>query len=130
MVRLALRSARGMLAAARLAPALLVLGGCGSSAPPAKPLTEAQSAALTPADPHLAELYGASCKACHTVRASTAPLTGDHTMWDARWSKGPDALLASAIQGKGAMPPGGQCLACTPDDLKTLIRFMAGREME
>lgn len=130
MVRLGQHPAQGMFATALLAPALLALAGCGHSAPPAKPLTEVQSAALTPADPHLAELYGASCKACHTVRASTAPLTGDHTLWDARWSKGPDALLASAIQGKGAMPAGGQCLACTPDDLKALIRFMAGREKE
>jgi len=28
------------------------------------------------------------------------------------------------------MPAGGQCFSCTPDDMKALIRFMAGREGE
>ena len=59
-----------------------------------------------------------------------APLTGDRTLWDARWAQGEDVLLAAAIQGKKGMPAGGQCFSCTPDDMKALIRFMAGREDE
>lgn len=108
--------------------AIFALAGCGKQEAPPKPLTPAQSAALAPADPHLAKLYAGSCKACHTVRDSLAPLAGDRTMWDPRWAKGEDVLLASAIQGKGGMPAGGQCFECTPADLKALIRFMAGRE--
>jgi cytochrome c5 len=37
-------------------------------------------------------------------------------------------LLDHTIQGFNAMPAGGQCASCTPDDFKALIRFMAGRE--
>ena len=105
---------------------VLALAACGEAPP--KPLTAEQSATLSPADPRLAQLYAGSCKACHTVADSLAPLTGDRTLWDPRWALGEEALLAAAIQGKGGMPAGGQCFECTPDDLKTLIKFMAGRE--
>lgn len=107
---------------------VLALTACGEPAP--KPLTAEQSAALTPGDPRLAKLYSGSCKACHTVKDSLAPLTGDRTLWNPRWKQGEDALLAAAIQGKKGMPAGGQCFTCTPDDLGALIRFMAGREDE
>ena len=107
---------------------MVMLAACGQAEPPLKPLTEQQSAALAPKDPRLAQLYAGSCKACHTVRDSLAPLSGDRTLWDPRWAQGEEALLASAIQGKGGMPAGGQCFECSPDDLKALIRFMAGRE--
>lgn len=108
--------------------AALVLAACSGASP--EPLTEAQSAALRPTDTRLAQLYEGSCKACHTVQASLAPLAGDRTVWDARWAQGEPALLAATIQGKGGMPAGGQCFECTPDDLKALIRFMAGRGNE
>jgi cytochrome c5 len=106
---------------------LLLLGAC-QGAETAVPLTPEQSAAIKPADARIASLYENSCKACHTVSGAQAPLTGDRTQWDARWARGEQALLASAIQGKGGMPAGGQCFACSPDDLMALTRFMAGRE--
>lgn len=105
----------------------LLLAACSGAKPPPGPLTPEQSAALAPRDPRLAQLYAGSCKTCHTVKDSQAPLAGDRTQWDPRWAKGEDALLASALQGKGRMPAGGQCFECTPDDLKALIAFMAGR---
>lgn len=108
--------------------ALPWLAACGEPVAPTQPLTPEQSAKLSPADPHLAELYAGSCKACHTVKDSLAPLTGDRSAWDARWAQGEAALLSAAIQGKNGMPAGGQCFTCTPEDLKKLIRFMAGRE--
>lgn len=106
--------------------AAALLAGCQKEAPP-KPLTPAESALLKPADRKLAALYEQSCKSCHTVTDTGAPLTGDRTKWDARWAKGEDALLNSAVQGINGMPAGGQCFACTPDDYRGLIRFMAGR---
>ncbi|WP_309621417.1 c-type cytochrome [Novosphingobium sp.] len=108
--------------------AALLLAACSSGEAPAAPLTAEQSAALVPKDPRLAQLYAGSCKGCHTVKAAQAPLTGDRTLWNPRWAQGEAALLAAAIQGKKGMPAGGQCFECTPDDLKALIRFMAGRE--
>ncbi len=113
-----------------LAVPLLALAACGPGAPIPRPLTADESAQLAPKDPRLALLYAGSCKACHTVSDSLAPLTGDRSVWDARWALGEDALLAAAIQGKMGMPAGGQCFECTPADLQALIRFMAGREDE
>ena len=110
-----------------LAISVLALSACSKA--PHQPQTAEQSAALAPADARLAQLYDGSCKSCHTVADSLAPLTGDRTLWDPRWALGEDALLAASIQGKGGMPAGGQCFSCTPDDLKALIRFMAGREV-
>lgn len=107
---------------------LVVLAACSRSAPPPAAFTPAQSAKLTPRDDRLARLYAASCKACHTVKDSQAPLTGDRAAWNARWTAGEDTLLTRVIQGKQGMPAGGQCFECTPDDLLGIIRFMAGRE--
>jgi cytochrome c5 len=96
--------------------------------PAAQPLTPEQSAMLAPKDPRLAGLYANSCKACHTVGDSKAPLTGDRTQWDPRWARGEEALLTNAQVGFGGMPAGGQCFECSAEDLKALIKFMAGRE--
>ena len=113
---------------ALLLTAMLGLAACSPVEAPPTPLTAQQSAALSPQDARLAKLYAGSCKGCHTVKDSQAPLTGDRTLWDPRWAQGEAALLTAAIQGKKGMPAGGQCFECSPDDLKALIRFMAGRE--
>ena len=60
-----------------LAILILPLAACGSGEAPRKPLTAEQSAMLSPSDPKLAELYVGSCKACHTVKDSLAPVTFD-----------------------------------------------------
>jgi cytochrome c5 len=110
---------------AALAVAVFALASCG---PGTQPLTPEQSAQLKPADARLAGLYEGSCKACHTVADSQAPLTGDRTKWDLRWAQGEDVLVAHVIQGKGQMPAGGQCFTCTPADYRALVRFMTGRD--
>lgn len=112
---------------ALLLAALLPLASCGTE-PAAQPLTPEQSAALSPDDARLAGLYRQSCKSCHTVRDTGAPLTGDRTLWDPRWAKGESALVQSAVSGLGGMPAGGQCFSCSPQDYADLIRFMAGRQ--
>ncbi len=110
---------------------LIALPACGGSngTPAARPspISEAQSAAMKPASAHLAQLYETSCKACHTVRDTGAPLTGDREAWDVRWAKGEKVLTRNAVAGLNGMPPGGQCFACKPADYDALIRFMAGR---
>jgi cytochrome c5 len=108
--------------------ALIAIPLLSACQPAAQPLTPEQSAKLAPKDARLAQLYDGSCKACHTVGDSKAPLTGDRTQWDPRWSKGEDALLTNAQVGFGGMPAGGQCFECSAEDLKALIKFMAGRE--
>lgn len=112
---------------ALLLSAGLLLAACQQE-PLAKPLTPEQSALLKPADARIAGIYEQSCKSCHTVRDTGAPLAGDRTQWDIRWAKGESALLKSTIGGLNGMPAGGQCFACSSDDYKALIRFMAGRD--
>lgn len=101
----------------------LLLCGCGKNAP-----TPEEMARLEPGDAALAPLYDHSCKACHAVTGSGAPLVHDHSAWDARWQKGLPILRDHAITGFQAMPAGGQCSACTRDDYEKLIRFMADEE--
>lgn len=104
----------------------LVLSACGPKTAP--PPTPAEALALRPADARLAGLYETSCHACHAVAGTGAPLVHDRAAWDGRYKRGEAVLLDHAIQGFNAMPAGGQCAACAPDDFKALIRFMAGRE--
>jgi cytochrome c5 len=49
------------------------------------------------------EVYNAQCGACHTAGAAGAPKFKDAGAWGARITKGYDALLTSALKGKGAM---------------------------
>jgi cytochrome c5 len=117
-----------------LAAALAILAlGAGCSPGPAAnapPSAEAiaRAASLAPADPHLAGLYAHACHACHGTPGTGAPLAGDRAAWDPRWAKGLPALTTSVVGGFKGMPAGGQCFACTSDDYRALIRFMAGRE--
>jgi cytochrome c5 len=113
----------------KIAGALLFVGAAACS-PAQRHLSASEMAALKPADPHVAQLYEHSCKACHAQPAAGAPLVHDHDAWEPRWAKGEDALLNHAVLGFQAMPAGGQCAACTRKDYKAIIRFMADREQE
>ncbi|GMV46155.1 MAG: hypothetical protein AMXMBFR66_15530 [Pseudomonadota bacterium] len=53
------------------------------------------------------ELYTAVCSACHGSGAAGAPKFGDQAAWAPRIKTGFDALLHSALNGKGAMPKQG-----------------------
>ena len=48
-------------------------------------------------------VYKAQCAACHDAGLAGAPKIGDTAAWAARISTGYDALLNSALKGKGAM---------------------------
>ena len=49
------------------------------------------------------EVYKAQCTACHAAGLANAPKTADASAWAARIKTGYDALLTSALKGKGAM---------------------------
>jgi cytochrome c5 len=53
------------------------------------------------------EVYKAACTACHAAGVAGAPKSGDTAAWAARIKTGYDALLTSALKGKGAMPAQG-----------------------
>jgi cytochrome c5 len=88
----------------------------------------AHAATAAPSDERLAMLYKQSCKACHSIENSGAPLVGDHSQWDTRWNKGVPVLLQNVVAGFNGMPASGQCFACTAADFEALIAFLAGRD--
>nr|MDP2190765.1 c-type cytochrome [Rhodoferax sp.] len=49
------------------------------------------------------EVFKAQCTACHSTGAAGAPKLGDIAAWAPRIKTGYEALLASAVKGKGAM---------------------------
>ena len=53
------------------------------------------------------QVYTAQCAACHAAGLAGAPKFGDEGAWSARIKTGFDALLHSALKGKGAMAPQG-----------------------
>lgn len=50
-----------------------------------------------------AQVYAAQCGVCHTAGVAGAPKTGDNAAWAPRIKTGYEALLTSALKGKGAM---------------------------
>ncbi|WP_294771817.1 c-type cytochrome [uncultured Rhodoferax sp.] len=49
------------------------------------------------------QVFKAQCSACHATGAAGAPKFGDASAWGPRIKSGFDALLNSALKGKGAM---------------------------
>ena len=71
-----------------------------------------------------ADVYQASCFACHGTGAMGAPKKGDAAAWAPRTAKGMDVLLEHAIKGFNAMPPKGTCMACSDEEIQAAIDFM------
>jgi cytochrome c5 len=107
---------------------VMALSGCSKPASIGSPETEAASRQLVPQDPAIAAIYNRSCRSCHTVAATSAPLTGDTAAWAPRMDKGMGVLVDSVINGFGGMPPFGMCMDCDAQQFEALILFMAAPE--
>ncbi|MFT4518128.1 MAG: cytochrome c5 [Halioglobus sp.] len=107
---------------------LLVLAACAKPPSAAAVLAERGSRELRPADSELASIYDRSCRSCHTVAATGAPLTGDKASWAPRLGQGLDVMVDSVINGSGGMPPFGLCMDCDVEQFEGLIKFMAGEQ--
>jgi cytochrome c5 len=65
-------------------------------------------------------IYDKSCSACHN---NMPPKLGDKAKWGPVMKQDNDALLASVLKGKGAMPPkAGTTLS--NDDIKAAIEYI------
>jgi cytochrome c5 len=53
------------------------------------------------------QVFQSVCTACHTAGVAGAPKFGDEAAWGPRVKTGYEALLGSALKGKGAMPAQG-----------------------
>lgn len=68
-------------------------------------------------------LYKQACAVCHVAGVAGAPKFGDKTAWAPRVGAGLDALTATVIKGKGAMPPKGGS-AAPEADIKAAVQYM------
>jgi cytochrome c5 len=69
------------------------------------------------------QLYQGACLACHSTGAANAPKIGDPGAWSSRLAKGVDGLIASAINGIGAMPPRGGS-QYSDEQIKAVVEYI------
>jgi len=121
---------------------LSILAACGqssdtspvTSAPTEKPVAaEAASTApaaspipsSAPADSNAGrQVYRQTCAFCHDKGIAGAPRVGDRVVWGPRLAQGMDALYASAIRGKGAMPARGGNPALADADIEAAVDYI------
>lgn len=118
--------------AKRIKPAgAVVVDPAQAAAPAAAQVVVAAPAAAVSAAPAGGaakgkSIYDASCAACHGAGIAGAPKTGDKAAWAPRLKTGKEALYASVIKGKGAMPPKGGNAALADADVKAAVDYLAG----
>ena len=105
-------AASGQPAAATPPPVVVA-----TAAQPAKADAGAAAPAVAPA------LYNQVCQACHALGVAGAPKVGDKAAWAPRLGQGVDGLTASAIKGKGAMPPRGGSNA-SDAEIKAVVSYL------
>ncbi len=92
------------------------------------PVTEAVEPEV--ADPGVAEasdgqsIYEQACALCHTAGVGNAPIPGDASAWAERISAGREALIASALGGKGLMPPKGGQVQLSDEDVAAAVDYI------
>lgn len=114
-------AAEAQAVAAAAAPASVVAPMPAVVAPA---VTQAAAPVLAKAAPPA--LYTQACAVCHDSGLANAPKLGDKAGWAARLASGVDGLSASAIKGKGAMPPRGGA-AASDADIKAVVAYMVSR---
>ena len=73
------------------------------------------------------QIYQTVCKTCHEAGLAGAPKFGDKAAWAPRIKSGVDALFASAIKGKNAMPPKGGDANLAEVEVQRAVVYMANR---
>ena len=118
--------AAGASAAGAAVPAAAV--ATPAAALPAAPVVAAVAAAPVAAVKVAANagetLYKQACSACHVAGVAGSPKFGDKVAWAPRIKTGIDAMTASVIKGKGAMPPKGGS-AASDADIRAAVEYMA-----
>lgn len=98
-----------------------------AKAPAQKPQAVASAGAAKPAAADGKKIYDTTCTACHTAGVAGAPKLGDKAAWAPRIKQGMDALVQSAVKGKGAMPPKGGNASLSDADIRAAIEFMVSQ---
>ncbi len=115
--------------AARIGPvAKLQLEGAAAVAPAAAAAPKVAAVAAAPAKAKDGKsVYDTVCMACHMTGAANAPKLGDKAAWAPRIKTGNDALVASVLKGKGAMPPKGGGTALSDAEIKAAVEYMVAQ---
>ena len=92
------------------------------AAPPTPATTTTVAAAAASADAPPA-LYAQICQACHVASIAGSPKLGDKAAWAPRIGQGIDALVATVVTGKGAMPPKGGS-AASEAEIRSVVTYM------
>ncbi|GAA0407991.1 hypothetical protein GCM10009133_15670 [Cocleimonas flava] len=91
-----------------------------------EPMAVAQTEEAPKADLAKGEkVYNSSCFACHASGVAGSPKLGDVAAWEPRLASGSEAMYASAINGKGVMPPKGGNLGLSDEDVKAAVDYMS-----
>lgn len=100
-----------------------------TAAVPAKPAAPAatDTASAKPAADAGKSVYDVYCVACHTSGVANAPKLGDKGAWAPRIQTGTDTLYASALKGKGAMPPKGGNVSLPDADVKAAVDYLVSQ---
>jgi cytochrome c5 len=69
-------------------------------------------------------VYTQVCRACHATGVAGAPILGDRAAWALRLTIGADALVASALRGRGGMPPRGGQPGLTDAQIRAAVEYM------
>ena len=69
------------------------------------------------------QLYAGACLACHSTGVAGAPKVGDKAAWQSRLGGGIDAIISTAINGKGAMPANGGS-SYSEEQIRSVIEYM------
>ncbi len=112
-------------AAPATAPAMTAAPAVVATAPaPAAAPAAAAATQVAAADSGAGEaLYKQACMACHAAGVAGSPKFGDKAAWAPRIQTGIEAMTASVIKGKGAMPPKGGS-AASDADIHSAVVYM------
>ncbi len=112
------------MARVELAPAAASPAASPAAAPAPAAATSATAAPAPAATGPGKKVYDGACVACHATGVAGAPKFGDKAAWAPRLATGLDALTASAIKGKGAMPPKGGNTSIPDADIRAAVEYM------
>jgi cytochrome c5 len=73
-------------------------------------------------------IYAQTCAACHATGLGGAPKLGDKKAWSARIGVGRDAIMQSALKGKGGMPPKGGNPALSDKEVISAVEYILAQE--
>jgi cytochrome c5 len=68
-----------------------------------------------------------TCATCHQAGVANAPRIGDAKAWAPHIREGLKGMVATAIKGKGAMPPRGGDASLTDDEIGRAVVYMANQ---